>query len=42
VKTTEQILAEARKAGVTVAVSTGPKATGEIILLPGVRPPASS
>ena len=40
-KTTEQILAEAKKFGVTVTVSKGPpKATGEITLLPGVRPAA--
>ena len=38
-KTTEQMLAEARKLGVTVTVTTAPrKATGEIVLLPGVPP----
>lgn len=40
-KTTEQFVGEGRAAGVEVTVteaSTG----GEIVLLPGVRPPASS
>jgi hypothetical protein len=39
VKTTEQMLAEAAKAGVTVTVSTAPpRVTDEVALLPGVRP----
>ena len=41
-KTTEQILAEAKKAGVEVTVTQRPKGWGEIVLRPGVRPPASS
>ena len=36
-KTTEEILALAERLGVTVTVSTRPKATGEIVLLPGLR-----
>jgi hypothetical protein len=36
-KTTEQMIEEAEKAGVTVTVTTEPPATGEITLLPGVR-----
>ena len=42
VKTTEQMLAEARKAGVKVTVSTRPKGQGEITLLPGLRPKGSA
>ena len=36
-KTTEEMLAMAKAMGVTVTVSTGPKGTGEIVPLPGVR-----
>ena len=36
-KTTEQMLAEAKVAGVEVPVTTRPKATGEIIVVPGLR-----
>ena len=36
-KTTEQMLAEAKAAGVEVTVTTHPKGTGEIVSLPGLR-----
>ncbi len=41
-KTTEQMIAEAKAAGVEITVTTRPKGTGEIVLLPGVRRPAES
>ena len=42
-KTTAEMLAEAAKDRVTVTASTAPpKAPGEVVLLPGVRPPKAS
>ena len=42
-KTTEQMLTEAKAFGIEVTVSTAaPKAKGEVDLLPCVRPPAAS
>ena len=41
-KTTEQMLAEAKALGVEVTVMTRLKGTGEVVLLPGVRPPTAS
>ena len=37
-KTTEQMLAEAKAAGVVVTVTTRPMGQGVITLLPGIRP----
>lgn len=37
VKTTEELIADARAWGIDVTVSTGPKGTGEITPLPGMR-----
>ena len=36
------MIAEAATFGITVTVTTRPKTTGEVVLLPGVRPPAAS
>jgi hypothetical protein len=42
-KTTDEIIAAGKAAGVTVTVSTGPpRTTGEIALLPGVRRPTEN
>ena len=38
-KTTEQMIQEAKAFGVEVTVTQRPKGTGEIVPLPGVRPP---
>ena len=40
VGTTEQILAEAKKAGIKVTVTQRPKGSGEIVVRPGIRPPS--
>jgi hypothetical protein len=37
-KTSAAMIEEAKAFGITVTLSTGPKGTGEIVLLPGVRP----
>lgn len=34
----EELIALGRKHGVEVTISTGPKGTGEIVALPGIRP----
>ena len=39
-KTTEQMLIDAKAAGVTLAVTTALKGAGQVALLPGVRRPA--
>ena len=36
-KTTEQMLIEAKTAGVEITVTTRPKRTAEVVLLPGLR-----
>ena len=36
-KTTEELVAEAKKAGVKATLVQRPKGSGEIVLLPGVR-----
>ena len=41
-KTTEELIADAKACGIEVTVSTRPKGTGEIVLLPGVHPPEAS
>ena len=38
----EKVLALAEKYGVEVTISKGPKGTGEIALLPGVRRPTEN
>lgn len=39
-KTTEQIIEDAKKAGVEVTVTQRPKGAGEVVSMPGLRGPA--